>query len=117
MLTVYGLKTCDTCRKARKWLTDSEVSYVWLDVRNDGIDPEHLKLAASLLGWEKLINKSSTTWRQLDAEDKLDLDQEKSMSLIEKHPTLLKRPLFLSQSAAVAGFNASRISEIQSLLI
>ena len=83
-MQIYGLKNCDTCRKAKKALPDAE----FLDVRVDGIDDEILKTAFKSLG-DALVNKKSTTWRGLD-----DVEKEKEpMMLINEYPALMKRPL------------------------
>mgnify|MGYP001201477363 CR=1 FL=1 len=116
MLTVYGLKTCDTCRKARKWLAGSDTTHIWLDVRSDGIRAEDLSKAINWLGWEKVLNKSSTTWRQLEDKDKEALDADKATALILSNPALMKRPLFLFDNAVVLGFNAASISALEKLL-
>ena len=83
-MILYGLKTCDTCRKAVKALPDAE----YVDVRKDGVAPEVLERAYGRFG-EKLVNKSSTTWRQLDEDQRA----RPALDLIAEHPTLMKRPL------------------------
>lgn len=115
MLTVYALKTCDTCRKARKWLDESGLSYVVRDVRDAPLNEDEILSLVQLLGWEKLLNKASTTWRGLTEDDKSDLSQDNAVSLLLAHPTLMKRPVFHSGDKAVIGFKPSQLDEIRAL--
>ncbi|MEL6361591.1 MAG: Spx/MgsR family RNA polymerase-binding regulatory protein [Pseudomonadota bacterium] len=92
---IFGLKTCDTCRKARKALDEAGVDYAYTDVRTDGVSTKDLTNWVSALGWEKVLNKSSTTWRGLDEADKEGLDDKKAVALMADHPTLIKRPVIV----------------------
>ena len=89
----YGLKTCDTCRKAKKALEAAGVDYSYSDVRADGVTKAQLTKWAKAVGWEKLLNKSSTTWRGLDDAEKSDVTEAKAIALMAEHPTLIKRPI------------------------
>ncbi len=91
MLTVYGLKSCDACRKARKALADRE--HRFHDLREDGLDGAILDRWIGALGWEALLNRRSTTWRSLDAADKEGIDAGRARSLMLAHPALVKRPV------------------------
>lgn len=106
MTTLYGIATCDTCRKARKWLTDAGVSHRFHDLRRDGLSSEILHGWIQALGWERLLNRQSTTWRALDEADQADLDADQAQALILTHPTLMKRPLLVSGSRHLLGFKA-----------
>ena len=66
MITLYGIKNCDTVKKARKWLENQSVEYTFHDVREDGLDPKTVELWLEKLGWEIVVNKRSTTWKDLD---------------------------------------------------
>ncbi len=112
MLTVYGLKTCDTCRKARKWLDERSADYQWVDVRADGVSSEDIKRWAAKVGWEVLLNKSSTTWRGLDESDKSDLSEAKAVALMAEHPTLIKRPVFEKDGKVIVGLKAVQGSKV-----
>jgi len=106
MTKLYGLDTCDTCRKARNWLARFEIEHQFVDYRTHRISPETLKSwAAQLGGWDKLVNKASTTWRQLpDARKTPHSDPEWTL-LIKEYPALVKRPVLVTDDAAVsAGF-------------
>ena len=89
----YGLKTCDTCRTARKVLDKAGVDYAFHDVRDEGVTKSQVANWASRAGWETLLNKSSATWRGLGAADKQNLTPAKAVALMAAHPTLMKRPI------------------------
>lgn len=91
MLTVYGLKSCDACRKARKALGDRE--HRFHDLREDGLDAAMLDRWIGALGWEALLNRRSTTWRGLDEAEKAGLDAGRAQNLMLAHPALVKRPV------------------------
>jgi arsenate reductase len=97
----YGLKTCDTCRKARKALDAAGVDYSYTDVRDDGVAKKDLTAWAKQVGWEKLLNKSSTTWRALDDADKENLSEKKAVDLMAANPTLIKRPVIVRGATEV----------------
>jgi len=100
-LTVYHLKTCDTCRKAIKALTAADHDLTLIDVRADGLAPEALAQIATRVGWEALLNTRSTTWRGLDAEDKADMDAPRALALMAAYPTLIKRPVIIGETTTV----------------
>jgi len=92
-LTVYHLKTCDTCRKAIKAMQAAGHELALIDVRADGVPPAELINIEKAVGWEKLLNTRSTTWRGLDDADKAEMDATKAIALMSEHPTLIKRPV------------------------
>ena len=105
MIIVYGLKNCDTCRKALKWLEARGASHKFHDFRADGIAKADIEKFAASVGWEKLLNKASTTWRSLDDAEKEGLSEKKAIALMTAHPALIKRPVFdLGGGTFVAGF-------------
>lgn len=101
MLTVYGLKTCDACRKARKALGDRE--HRFHDLREDGLDGAMLDRWIEALGWEALLNRRSTTWRALDEAEKAGLDAGRARGLMLAHPTLVKRPVIDDEGTVRVG--------------
>ncbi len=105
MITLYGIKNCDSVRKARRWLESGEVKYQFHDLRTDGVEPSLLQDWIEQLGWEKLLNRRSTTWRQLPDNEKTELDARKAAALMLQHPTLIKRPLLDNGSRCLAGFD------------
>ncbi|PPK75201.1 Spx/MgsR family transcriptional regulator [Methylobacter tundripaludum] len=104
--TLYGIKNCDTVKKARNWLDQNGIAYRFHDFRSDGLTPELLQHFADHLDWNKLLNRSSTSWRQLSAEQQNDLTQEKAMQLMLTTPTLIKRPVLESGDKLMLGFKA-----------
>lgn len=101
---MYGIKNCDTIKKARVWLEGRGLAYDFHDYRVDGLDTATLARWREALGWEKLLNKSSTTFRDLPAADKEGLDADKATALMLAHPTMIKRPLLDVDGRFMAGF-------------
>lgn len=106
MITLYGIKNCDTVKKARKWLDDNDIAYRFHDYRSDGLSPELLKTFADQLGWNTLLNRSSTSWRQLSTEQQADLNADKAIALMLATPTLIKRPILDTSNKMLIGFKA-----------
>lgn len=104
MLTVYGIKNCDTCRKALKWLTAEGIDHTFHDFRVDGLDPANVSRWADAVGWEKLLNRRGTTWRKLPESDKDGVDASKAETLMAGNPTLIKRPVFETGDQVMVGF-------------
>jgi len=92
-LTIYHLKTCDTCRKAIKAVQAAGHEPELIDVRSDGVPAVKLKAIADAVGWDVLLNTRSTTWRGLSDLDKSDMNSDKALALMGAHPTLIKRPV------------------------
>ena len=84
MITVYGIKNCDTVKKALKWLTDHNIEHKLHDYRVDGLDTAFLEQAEAQFGWENLVNKRSTTWRNLNEDVKKTLSKSTALSFIKQ---------------------------------
>jgi Spx/MgsR family transcriptional regulator len=112
MLTLFGIGSCDSCRKARKWLDTNGVEHRFHDLRADGLDRSMLERWAATVGWRSLLNTRSTTWRGLTEADKQDIDDQKAFDLMLRHPTLVKRPITESGSDVIVGFNPDRLRNI-----
>jgi arsenate reductase (glutaredoxin) len=104
MVVLYGIKNCDTVKKARAWLDGNGIDYRFHDYRADGLMSEQLQHFAADLGWETMLNRSSTSWRQLSAEQQADLTEEKTLQLMLEIPTLIKRPILDIGSELLIGF-------------
>lgn len=104
MLKVYGLKNCDTCRTARKWLKAQDVSHEFLDVRDVNLDAATISEWVAHVGVDVLLNKRGTTWRKLDDSAKEPMDDEKAIALMAVHPALIKRPIFVKGDEVFVGF-------------
>jgi len=102
----YGLKTCDTCRKAQKELRAAGVEFEAIDVRADGVSAEKLGEWANKVDWKILLNTRSTTWRNLDASDKEAVDVAKAIELMAANPTLIKRPVIEAGGNILVGWTA-----------
>jgi len=113
MITVIGIKSCDTCRKALAHLKAEEVAHKFHDLRVDGLDESRLQTWLDAVGWEVLLNRRSTTWRGLSDADKADMTSPKAKRLMVEHPTLIKRPVFETGDQVYVGFAA----DVQKALI
>ena len=106
--TLYGIRNCDTIKKARTWLDRRGVAYDFHDYKSAGIDRNRLSRWTAALGWEKLLNRSGTTFRKLPDADKRELDEAKAIALMLAHPSTIKRPVIETNGALVAGFDPQR---------
>ncbi len=103
-LTVYHLKSCDTCRKAVKALRAAGHDLTLVDVRADGMPDDVLQSVLAEQGWEVVLNRRSTTWRGLNDEDKTDITNSKAFDLLRVNPTLMKRPVIMSGDQMTIGW-------------
>lgn len=104
MLTLYVIKNCDTCRRARKALDERGLPYQVHDLREDGLSAPLLEHILHRVPVMEVLNRRSTTWRQLDDEEKADIDANKARELMLAHPTLLKRPLLDTGDEILVGY-------------
>lgn len=107
MITLYGVKTCDTCRKARRWLEAASIDYRYIDLRDDGIDAAHVQAWLDAHGDKQLINKRSRTWRELDTAARAACEQQPLPYLLQQ-PTLIKRPVLDTGTTTLVGFAPAR---------
>ncbi len=105
MNILYGIKNCDSVKKARKWLDEQHIAYQFHDFRTDGLTQQQLSRFISQGSWEKLLNKRSTSWKQLEAEQKRDLTADKAAALMLDNPTLIKRPVLEADKHFLIGFS------------
>ena len=104
MTTMYGIKNCDTIKKARTWLADHGVAYEFHDYKAAGIDAARLKRWTDALGWETVLNRAGTTFRALPDADKQGLDQGKAIALMVAQPAMIKRPMVEHEGKLLVGF-------------
>lgn len=107
MYTVYGIPNCNTVKKALDWLKEHQVAYEFHDYKKKGITAEKLQSWAAQTGWEALVNKKGTTWRQLDAAAQASVTSEKAaVTLMQEKNSVIKRPLIEKNNKVVAlGFD------------
>lgn len=105
MIIMYGIKNCDTIKKARQFLEANHIEYQFHDFRENGINPIQLRSWISELGWEKIINKRSTTWRNLPDETKENMNETLALVVAEEQPTLIKRPVLELAHGVMVGFS------------
>ncbi|KFN49704.1 Spx/MgsR family RNA polymerase-binding regulatory protein [Arenimonas composti] len=105
-IELYGLDTCDSCRKARNWLTRFGIDFRFVDLRAQRQAPETLKAwAAALGGWPALVNRQSTTWRQLPETRKSPGSDAEWLLLLKEYPALIKRPVLVDDQGVGVGFS------------
>jgi len=107
MTVLYGIKNCDTVKKARRWLDEHDVSYRFHDFRADGLDEKRLARWTKQVDWETLLNRRGTTWRQLPAAQRERAgDAAGAMTVMLAHVALIKRPVLEYHGGLRVGFNA-----------
>ena len=111
MLTIYGIKSCDTCRRARKFLTEHNIEFRFHDVREDGLDIQMLERWSERMGWQKLLNKQSLTWRKIPEVDRNDMTRDKALAAMIDNPTLIKRPVLEADKFIAVGFSEKRFGD------
>ncbi|NQV83822.1 MAG: arsenate reductase [Rhodospirillales bacterium] len=112
MIIVYGLKNCDTCRKALKWLEVEDKEHEFYDLRKDGVDAATVKRWTKAVGWDVLLNKRGTTWRGLDDALKDETNESNAAALMVQHPALIKRPVFEAGGRVIVGFKDEQRLEL-----
>lgn len=111
-VTIYGIKNCDTMKKARAWLDKRHIAYVFHDYKTSGIDPQLLKRWTKTVGWETLLNRAGTTFRKLPDKDRVTLTESKAVALMLKQPSMIKRPVLeLGGNKIIVGFVTGQYEE------
>jgi len=103
-ITIYGIKNCDTMKKARAWLDGHGVAYDFHDYKTAGIGKEKLKAWSDQVGWETLLNRAGTTFRKLPDAEKEGLNERKALALMLAQPSMIKRPVLEQGSKLLVGF-------------
>lgn len=112
MITLYGIKNCDTVKKARKWLDSHGIEYQYHDFREDGLARRQVEGWLEELGWEAVVNKRSTSWKALDEAQREAMDARSALAAIIEQPTLIKRPLLDTGHERHTGFSAAGYQKI-----
>jgi arsenate reductase len=111
-ITIYGIKNCDTMKKARDWLDAHEVDYAFHDYKTAGIDQKTLQTWAKKTGWEVLLNRAGTTFKKLPEDKKINLDEAKAIALMVEQPSMIKRPVLALGAELLVGFKPERYDEV-----
>lgn len=111
-ITMYGIANCDTIKKAKKWLEAEGVEYQFHDYRKQGIDTALVEQFCQQLGWENVLNKRGTTYRQLSAEQKETLNEANAIALLVEQPAMIKRPILVVGDDYHIGFKADQYATL-----
>ena len=112
---LYGIKNCDTIKKARRHLDEHAVEYTFHDYRTDGIDEKSIQQFIDELGWEKVLNKRGTTWRQLDDTTKTATNESNVAALLCENPAMIKRPILKAGKKLLIGFSKEEYAQALAL--
>ena len=113
MITMYGIRNCDTVKKARAWLDGRGVAYAFHDYKLSGLDAERLDIWLKEHGWEGLLNRKGTTFRKLAETDKQELDEAKAKKLMLAHPSLIRRPVLDLGRRRLVGFSPALYEAVE----
>lgn len=105
-ITMYGIKNCDTIKKARRFLDSHNIDYQFHDYKTDGVNKTLLQNLIKRHGWETVLNKRGTTWRKLDDSVKSGTDESNAAALLAEHPSMVKRPVLVIGKTTLIGFSA-----------
>jgi arsenate reductase len=103
-ITIYGIKSCDTMKKAFTWLNEHGLKHDFHDYKASGIDQAHLESWCKVLGWETVLNRAGTTFRKLSEADRENLTEKKAIALMIAQPSMIKRPILEAGGKVMAGF-------------
>ena len=111
-VTLYGISSCDTIRKAKTWLKNQQIEFEFHDYRKQGLEQQLLQSMISALGWEAMLNRRGTTWRTLPDTVKDQIDQASAMRLMLDNSAIIKRPILATQNRLHVGFSDQQYQEI-----
>ena len=111
--TIYGIRNCDTMKKARAWLEAHGIDHNFHDYKVAGVERAKLEAWAKIVGWEVLLNRAGTTFRKLPDDKKQNLDERKALALMLEQPSMIKRPVLERGKTLLVGFSAERYSAIR----
>jgi Spx/MgsR family transcriptional regulator len=111
-ITLYGISSCDTIRKAKTWLKNRQIEFEFHDYRKQGLEQKLLESMISVLGWEAMLNRRGTTWRALPDTVKEQIDQASAMRVMLDNPAIIKRPILATANQLHLGFSDRQYQEI-----
>jgi len=109
---IYGIKNCDTMKKAMRWLDEQSIGFEFHDYKKMGADAQMLEEWCNKADWQVLLNKAGTTFRKLPDEDKQSIDQAKAIALMSENPSMIKRPVLELNGKIYVGFKPDNYTEI-----
>ena len=112
MTRIFGIKNCDTMKKARTWLNQRGIEYAFHDYKISGIDQAHLERWCRELGWERVLNKSGTTFRKLPEAQRVSVTEKRAIALMLAQPSMIKRPILEHGKILLAGFKPDEYSAL-----
>jgi Spx/MgsR family transcriptional regulator len=111
-VTLYGISSCDTIRKAKVWLENQHIEFEFHDYRKQGLDQQQLQSMISALGWEAMLNRRGTTWRNLSDTVRNQIDQDSAIRVMLDNPAIIKRPILARGNQLHVGFSTDQYEEI-----
>jgi len=111
-ITMFGIKNCDTIKKARAWMEGRGVAYAFHDYKSAGIDEPRLRSWAKEVGWERLLNRSGTTFRKLPDAEREGITEDKAIALMLDQPSMIKRPVLEADGELLVGFDPDRYAAV-----
>ncbi|MEO2281893.1 ArsC family reductase [Pseudoalteromonas pernae] len=106
-ITLFGISNCDTIKKAKKHLENNNLEFNFHDYRKQGLDAELLTKLENIFGWEAMLNKRGTNFRQLSDEQKQNINKESALAIMLESPAIIKRPILLSDNHSLIGYKAA----------
>jgi Spx/MgsR family transcriptional regulator len=113
-VTVYGIRNCDTMKKAFAWLDQHGVGYQFHDYKRDGVPTDRLAAWARAVGWERLANTRGPTWRKIPDADRTSLDEARALNLLARHSSAIKRPVVECGKKILVGFDVGEFERMLS---
>ncbi|MGE0448746.1 MAG: arsenate reductase [Vicinamibacterales bacterium] len=112
VVTMYGIRNCDTVKKARAWLAAHQIEHAFHDFKSAGIDRAHLERWCRVHGWETVLNRAGTTFRKLPDAEKQNLSEPAAIRVMLEHPSAIKRPVLEAGPRSVVGFTPEHYTEL-----
>jgi len=110
--TIYGIRNCDTMKKAQTWLAEHGIGVTFHDYKREGVTAEHLERWIAAKGWEAVLNRAGTTFRKLPEADRADIDAPKAAALMLANPSMIKRPVLEGNGHLILGFRPELYSAL-----
>jgi arsenate reductase (glutaredoxin) len=113
VVRIYGIKNCDTMKKAFAWLESHKLAYEFHDYKKAGVPAGKLKEWAAKAGWDKLVNSRGPTWRKIPEAEKAGLDERKALALLEKNTSAIRRPIVEAGGRLLVGFDPAQFDRLR----